>query len=195
MDFVTGLPISANWKGDSYDSILVIINRLTKMVHYKPVKVRINAPSLAEVIIDLVIRYHGISKLIMTDWGLLFILKFWSPLCYFFEIEKKLSTAFHPQTDGQTKRQNSIMEVYLRAFVNWEQDDWAKLLPIAEFAYNNAKNANTGYTPFELNYGYYPRISLEKNAVDPQLRSRSANKLAKELRELIEVCCQNLFHV
>ena len=124
---------------------------------------------------------------------MLFTSKFWSSLCYFLGIKKKLSTAFHPQTDGQTERQNSTMEAYLRAFVNWEQDDWARLLPMAEFAYNNAKNANTGHTPFKLNCGYHSRVSFEGD-VDPHSRSRSTNKLATELRELMEVCCQNLFH-
>ncbi len=64
---------------------------------------------------------------------------------------------------------------------------------MAEFAYNNAKNASTGHTPFELNCGYHPRVSFEED-VDLRSRSRSANKLAEELRELMEVCCQNLFH-
>ncbi len=86
------------------------------------------------------------------------------------------------------------MEVYFRAFVNWEQDDWAKLLPIAEFAYNNAKNASTGHNLFELNCGYHPRVFF-KDDVDPRLRSRSVNKLAEQLKELIEICCQNLFHL
>ncbi len=67
MDFVTGLSISADWKGDSYDSILVIVDRLTKMVHYVPVKVTIDAPSLAEVIIDVVVRHHGVPESIVTD--------------------------------------------------------------------------------------------------------------------------------
>ncbi len=66
MDFVTGLLISANWKGDSYDSILVIVDRLTKMVHYKPVKVTINVPGLAEVIMDVVVRHHGVPESIVT---------------------------------------------------------------------------------------------------------------------------------
>ncbi len=107
--------------------------------------------------------------------------------------QKKLSTAFHRQTDGQTERQNSTMEVYLRAFVNGEQDDWARLLPIAEFAYNNAKNASIGHTPFKLNWGYHAKVSFEED-IDPCLRFRSANELAEELKELIEVCCQNFFH-
>ena len=100
MDFVTGLPISTDWKGDSYNSILVIVDWLTKMVHYKPVKVTIDAPGLAEVIIDVVMRHHGLSDLIVTDQGSLFTSKFWLLLCYFLGIKRRLSTAFHPQTDG-----------------------------------------------------------------------------------------------
>ncbi len=100
MDFVTGLPISADWKGDSYDSILVIVDRLTKIVYYKPVKVTINAPGLAEVIINVVVRHHGVPESIVTDRGSLFTSKFWTSLYYFLGIKKKLSTAFHPQTDG-----------------------------------------------------------------------------------------------
>ncbi len=193
MDFVTGLPITADWKGDSYDSILVIIDRLTKMVHYEPVKVTIDASDLAEVIIDVVVHHHGVSESIVIDRGSLFTSKFWSSLWYFLGIKRKLSTAFYPQKDGQTERQNSTMEAYLRAFVNWEQDDWARLLPMAEFAYNNAKNTSTGHTPFELNCGYHPKVSFEED-VDPRSRSRSANKLAEKLRELMKVCCQNLHH-
>ncbi len=87
-----------------------------------------------------------------------------------------------------------MIEVYLRVFVNWEQDDWASLLPMVEFAYNNAKNTSTGYTLFELNCGYHSRVFFKED-VDPCSRSRSANKLAEKLRELIKVCCQNLLHV
>ncbi len=104
MDFITGLPISANWKGDSYDSILVIVDRLMKMVHYVPVKVTIDVPGLAEVIIDMVVRHYGVPESIVTDRGSLFTSKFWSSLYYFLGIKKKLSTAFHPQIDGQTER-------------------------------------------------------------------------------------------
>ncbi len=164
------------------------------MVYYELVKVSINAPGLAKVIIDMVVHHHGVLESIVTDRGLLFTSKLWSLLCYFLDIKKKQSTAFHPQIDGQIERQNTTMETYLRAFVNWEQDDWARLLPMAEFASNNVKNASTSHTPFKLNFGYYPRVSFEE-AIDPYSRSRSANELAEELRELMEVCYQNLLHV
>ena len=118
MDFVTDLLLSANWKSDSYNSILVIVDRLTKMVHYEPVKVTINAPKLAEVIIDMVIRYHGLPDSIISDQRAVFTSKLWSSLCHFLSIKRRLSTTFHPQTNGQTKQQNSTIEAYLRAFMN-----------------------------------------------------------------------------
>ena len=167
MDFVTGLPLSADWKGNNYDSILVIVDQLTKMVHYEPVKVTIDAPGLAEVIIDVVVRHHGLPDSIVTDRGSLFTSKFWSSLCYFLGVKRRLSTAFYPQTDGQTERQNSTMEAYLQAFVNFEQNDWARFLLMAEFVYNNTKNTSTGHTPSELNCGFYPRMSYKEN-VNPR---------------------------
>ena len=193
MDFITGLPILTDWKKDSYNSILVIVDRLTKIVHYKSVKVTINAPGLAKVIIDVVVRYHGLPDSIVIDRRSLFISKFWSLLCYFLGIKWKLSTAFYPQTVGQTKRQNSTMEAYLQVFVNFEQNDWAQLLPMAEFAYNNAKNATTGFTSFELNCGYHPWVSYKED-LDPCSKSRTEEELFFKLRELMTICQQNLHH-
>ena len=100
IDFVTGLSILTDWKKDSYDSILVIIDQLTKMVHYEPVKIIIDAPDLTKIIIDIVVRHHGLPNLIIIDRGSFFTSKFWLSLCYFFGIKQKLSTAFHPQIDG-----------------------------------------------------------------------------------------------
>ena len=163
------------------------------MVHYKPVKITINASALAEVIIDVMVQHHGLSNSIVTDKGSLFTSKFWSLLYYFLGIKCRLFTVFHPQTDGLTKRQNSIMEAYLQAFINFEQNDWARLLPIAEFAYNNAKNASIGHTPFELNCGYYPCVFFKKDT-DPCFRSKTAKELSSKLRELMIVCWKNLNH-
>ena len=193
MDFVTGLPILTDWKGDSYDSILVIVDRLTKMVHYQPVQVTIDAPKLAEVILDVVVWHHGLPDSIVSDRGSVFTSKFWSSLCYFLSIKQQLSTTFHPQTDGQTKRQNSTMEAYLRAFVNFKQNNWARLFPMVEFAYNNAKNASIDYTLFELNCGYHPGVSYEKD-INPYSKSKSADNFASDLRELMAVCQKNLQH-
>ena len=182
-----GLPILTDWKGDSYDSILVIVNRLTKMVHYKPVKVTINAPSLTEVIINVVVRHYGLPYSIIINRKSLFILKFWSLLCYFLGIKQRLSTAFHPQIDGQTKGQNSIIEAYFWAFVNFKQNNWAWLFPIAEFTYNNAKNASTGYILFELNCEYHLWV-FYKEDLDPRSKSKTVEKLSSKFQNLMAVC-------
>ena len=123
MDFVIGLLNPTDWKGDSYDSILVIVNRLTKMVYYEPVKVTINASGLAEVIDNVVVQHHGLLDSIISDCGAILTSKFWSLHCYFLDTKRELSTAFHPQIDGQTERENSMMEVYLWSLVNFKQND------------------------------------------------------------------------
>ena len=162
MDFVTGLPQSEDWRGNHYYSILVIINRLTKMVYYEPVQTTITAPVLRKVIFNVVVEYYSLSNSIISDCSSVFTSKFWFSLCYFLTIKQRLCTAFYPQTDGRTKWQNNTIEAYLRAFINYKQDNWARLLLVAEFAYNNAKYASTGYTPFKLNYGYHLRVSYKK---------------------------------
>ena len=193
MGFETKLQLSSDWKGNSYDSIFVIVNRLTKMVYYEPVKVTINASGLAKVIIDMVVWHHCLPDSIVTNRGSFFTSKFWSSLCYFLKVKWRLSTVFYCQTDDQTKRQNSTMKTYLRAFVNFEQNDWAKLLPMAKFVYNNAMNASTGHTLFELNCGYHPRM-LYKEDVDLRSQSKLAEELSAEPRKLIIVCRKNLYH-
>ena len=76
-------------------------------------------------------------------------------------ITSKLSTAFHPETDGQTERINQILEEYLRHYCSWKQDDWEELLPLAEFAINSCSSEATSMSPFEANYGYLPRQTWE----------------------------------
>ena len=120
MDFVIELSISTDCKDDSYDSILVIIDWLTKRVHYESVKVTIDALELVEVILNVVVRHHGLPNWIVSDRGSLFTSKFWSLLYYFLEIKWRFFTTFHRQTDRQTEQQNSTMEAYLWAFVNFE---------------------------------------------------------------------------
>ena len=97
------LLILTNWKEDCYNSILVIINRLTKIVYYKLVKIIINTPDLVKVIINIMMRHHGFSDLIVTNWESFFTSKFWSLLCYFFGIKQRLSIAFYSQINGQTE--------------------------------------------------------------------------------------------
>lgn len=109
------------------------------MVYYKPVTVIINSPRLVKIILDIIFWHHSFFDLIVSNRGLLFTSKFLLLLYYFLGIKQKLLTAFNAQTNRQTECKNSIIKVYLWVFVNFKENNWARLLPIAKFAYNNAK--------------------------------------------------------
>lgn len=184
IDLVIGRPISINWKEECYNVILVIIDRLTKMIHYTLVKTTIDVVDLVKIIIDIVIRQHEFPESIVSNKSLLYILKFWFLVCYLLGIEQMLFTIFHPQINDWTERRNSMIETYLYTFINQDRNNWVRILPIAEFAYSNAKNVSTSYTFFELNCGYHPRVFF-KNETNSHLRFYSANELVKELKNLI----------
>lgn len=170
-----------------------MVDHLIKMIYHTPVKTMIDTVSLAKIIIHVVVRYHGFPELIVSNRVSLLISKFCSLLYYFLDIKRKLSNEFHPQTDGYTERQNKMIKVYLHAFVNWKRNDWTKLLPMAKFVYKNAKNARTGHTFFKLNCRYHLHVFF-KDETDFCSRSRSVNKLAKKLKNLILICQQNSLH-
>ena len=148
---------------DLYNSILVIVNWLTKMVYYKLIKITINAPGLAKVIIDVIICHYSFPNSNVTNRSFFFTSKFWSLLCYFLSIKRWLLNTFYPQIDSQTKKQNSTIKAYLWAFVNFKQNNWATFLLMAKFAYNNNKNVSTDHTFFKLNCGDYSRIVFQED--------------------------------
>jgi len=153
MDFIAGLPTS-----NGSDALWVIIDRLTKMGHFVACDGTMDPAGLADSFVRHVIRPHGLPTNIISDRGSLFTSRFWERVTEALSISRKLSTAFHPQTDGQTERGNATLEQYLRAYCNYQQNDWGKLLPIAEFCYNNTQAESTKVTPFFANYGYHPRF-------------------------------------
>ena len=155
MDFVTGLPWS-----EGNDAILVVVDRLSKMRHLVACRTTIDAPTLAELYLRHIWKHHGLPLTITTDRGTQFTSEFWESVCQRLHIARKLSTAFHPQTDSQTERINAIMEQYLRAYVNYQQDDWSLWLPMAEFAANNQVSETSGVSPLFANYGYDPHMDL-----------------------------------
>lgn len=112
IDLIIGLSISTNWKEETYNSILVIINRLTKIVHYELVKVTIDASRLVKVIINIIVQHHNFSDSIITDYRSVFTLKFWFSPYYFFESKQRLSTTFQSQINRQIEHQNSPIEAY-----------------------------------------------------------------------------------
>ena len=160
MDFVTDLPAAKGGELDAYTCILVIVDRFTKMAIYLPCRKDIDSPELARLFFEHVICMHGVPDYIITDRGTQFTSKFWTRVCSHMTINHRLSTAFHPQSDGQTERQNQVMEQYLRAYVDYMQVNWLELLPLAQFAYNNSKHSATKMTPFRANYGFDPRMHV-----------------------------------
>jgi transposase InsO family protein len=155
MDFITKLPLSKDpATGVKYDSILTVVDRLTKWSYFIPWKETWSAEQLADVIYRHIASVHGWPEEWITDRDTKFVSKFWQALMTRLDTKTKLSTAYHPQTDGQTERLNAIVEQYLRCYVNFQQDDWVVLLPAAQLAYNTAPTETTRVTPFFANYGY-----------------------------------------
>ena len=190
MDFVTDLPEST---ASGYTGILVIVDRLTKMAIYLPCRKDIDSPELARLFFEHVICKRGVHDNIVTDRGTQFTSRFWTRVCSHLSTDHRLSTAFHPQTDGQTERQNQTMEQYLRAFCNYEQDNWVELLPLAEFAYNNAIHASTRMTPFWANYHYHPVMQFKAPKQPSSLNSEiQADAFAAGLEETHQTLRKNL---
>lgn len=185
MDFITDLPPSMRGRR-AYDAILVIVCRFSKMVRYLPCTVDIDAESMAELILIEIIQHYGVPRSIVSDRGTLFTSKYWGTLCYYLAIRRCLSTAFHPQTDGQTERTNQTLECYLRCYINYHQNDWAMLLPGAEYACNNAVNATTGKVPFHVVYRFEPTMRINIEAATQEGESQLARARMQALEEGIE---------
>ena len=159
MDFVTGLPPTrSNCKG-----VLVIVDRATKMVHLCALPNEVNAAKAAQLFWETCGRLHGIPRAILSDRDPRFVSRFWQELWRIFGTKLRLSTAHHPQTDGQTEVTIRIVEQILRCMLHRQPSfrDWDELLPLVEFVINSYPNTSTGFSPFYLNFGYEPTSPLD----------------------------------
>jgi transposase InsO family protein len=172
MDFIVDLPRS-RWRGRDYDSIFVVVDRYSKFVRFIPCNKTITAEQLADLLMEEIVARYGAPRSIVSDQGSIFTSKYWSTFCYQLCIQRRLSTSFHPQTDGQTERMNQTLECYLRCYINYEQDDWTSLLASAQFAMNNAVNETTKEAPATLVYTFRP--SLPFNVEPDNLVSENAD--------------------
>jgi hypothetical protein len=156
MDFIVGLPRTQ--KG--YNSIWVVVDRLTKVAHFIPVNTTYSGARLAELYISRIVCLHGVPKKIISDRGSQFTSWFWEQLHDSLDTKLRFSTAYHPQTDGQTERTNQVLEDMLRACAILYGTSWDKCLPYAEFLYNNSYQASLKKSPFEALYGRKCRTPL-----------------------------------
>jgi hypothetical protein len=158
MDFITELPVTA--KG--HDTLLVVVDRFSKMVHLAPCHNSLTARQAADLLLSVVFRLHGTPSSFVADRDKLWVSEFYSQWCRRLQIDLHLSSAYHPQSDGQTERMNRLLEEVLRHYVAPAHDNWDELLPLAEFAINRATNASTQKSPFQVVYGYQPMTPLDR---------------------------------
>jgi len=151
MDFIEQLPLS-----EGFIEILVIVNQLTKQAVFILTHRSIDAPRLANLFIQYIFSKHGVLSHVTSNRGSEFVSRFFKLLATALQMKLHHTSGYYSKTDGQTKRTNQTLEQYLRTYCNYQQSDWAHLLLLAEFAYNNAPSATTKESPFFANKGYHP---------------------------------------
>ena len=177
MDYITSLPPCAR---TGNDAIVVFVCKLTKLKHFVACKTGIDAPSTARLFLDSVVKLHGMPERIISDRDPRFTAHFWKAFWAGLGTTLSMSTAYHPQTDGQTENANRMLEIMLRSVINFEQDDWEDHLAAAELAVNNARNETTGLSPFYMFYGREARLPLDL-ALAPLTQARSNPSAADAL--------------
>lgn len=149
IDFIVGLPLSAR----RHDSITVVVDRLTKVAHFIPVRSSYNVASVAHIYMEQIVKLHGIPKQIISDRDPVSTSSLWRSMQRELGTQLNFSFAYHPGTDGKTERVNQILEDMLRMYVMDRQNKWEEFLHLFEFAYNNGYHSSIGMAPFQALYG------------------------------------------
>ena len=142
----------------SFDTILVIVDRLSKQAIFIPTHDTITLAELACLFIIHVFSKYRVPSHVTSDCGSEFVSHFFHSLDTALDMRLYFTSRYHPKANGQAERTNQTLEQYLRLYCNYQQDNWSELLPLAEFAYNNAPSATTGVSPFFANKGYHPNL-------------------------------------
>src|SRR5215472_3728567 len=176
MDFIEQLPESSG-----FTSILVVVDWLSKQAVFIPTHDTITSPELAKLFVLHVFSKHGVPSHVTSDRRTEFVSHFFRSLGKALEMKLHFTSGYHPEGDGQTERTNQTLEQYLCIYCNYQQDNWSELLPLAEFAFNNAPSATTGISPFFANKGYHPNIIVHP---EQDLASSRARDFVVDLDEL-----------
>ena len=177
IDFITHLPVTRN----GHNAIFVAVDRCSKMVHLMPTTDKVTAADAARLFINNVVKLHGVPEDFVSDRDPRFTGKFWQAFCQSQGIDTRMSSAFHPETDGQTERVNRILVEMLRNYIDPTHDDWDEHLTAAEFAINNAYQESIKTTPFMLNYGQNPLTPASLRI--PRIQNPEALTLTGTLQE------------
>jgi hypothetical protein len=156
MDMVVKLPSTK--RGN--DSVLVFVDRLSKYVHFVPTTEKLSAKGFARLFVQTVVANHGLPQEVISDRGSTWHNKFWKHVCRIVGMRHYMSTAYHPQTDGQSERSIQVLKDVLRSYVGPHQNDWDVWLPLAQFAVNNSWHESIQNTPFYINHGMHPRTPM-----------------------------------
>jgi hypothetical protein len=189
MDLITQL--TKTKRGN--DAIIVVVDKLTKMSHFIPTTTTVSATQTATLFMNEIVRYHGIPSSIVSDRDARFTSSFWKSLWKLCGTKLNMSTAFHPETDGQTERMNRTLEQMLRAYVNYKSNDWDEYLVSCEIAYNNSVQSSTGYSPYYLNNGYNIKLPITMNdQVAVQSTNETANTMIQRMNNDLEQAKQHI---
>jgi hypothetical protein len=181
MDFVLGLPRTQR----GCDSIFVVVDRFSNMAHFIPCQKTSDATHVANLFFKEVVRLHGLPRSIVSDRDTKFVGHFWRTLWKKLGTDLSFSSAYHPQTDGQTEVVNKSLGNLLRSLVTEHHNQWDQILPQAEFAYNDSPNRSTGKSPFQILYGMQPRgVSELRDLEQSEIRSVGAEDFAAEMQKL-----------
>jgi hypothetical protein len=186
MDFIEQLPASSG-----FTSILVVVDRLSKQCIFIPTHDTITSPELAKLFLLHVFSKHGVPSHITSDRGSEFVSHFFRSLGKALDIRLHFTSGHHPEGDGQTEQMNQTLEQYLRIYCNYQQDNWSELLPLAEFSYNNALSATTGFSLFFANKGYHPNLTVHP---ERDLSSARAREYSDNLDSLHQFLHEEMAH-
>ena len=193
MDFITDLPIS-----QGFDSLFVVVDRLSKATIVTPCNKSITAEETAKLYMDNVWRRTGLPRQVISDRGPQFASKVMQEVWTKLGVKSTMSTAFHPQTDGETERVNQELEQFLRVFGNFQQDNWMELIAFMEFAHNAKQHSATGKSPFEVWYGFQPAflppISFATKIPTVEERLRTLEQIRSEVTAALKVAAEVMKH-
>jgi hypothetical protein len=184
LDFIEALP-----KSNGKEVILVVVDRLTKFAHFIPMSHPYTVQSVAKAFIDNILKLHGPPIAIVSDRDRIFTSNLWKEIFKALNVQLRYSSAYHPQSDGQTERVNQCVENYLRCMVFADPKKWTTWLPMAEYWYNTSFHSSLKVTPFEALYGFPPPALGEFSI--PGTVDKEAAEFLQQRKHMLDMIKQN----